>query len=315
LKTELLADDLALLPETLGKIAQQFQTANPWQASPVFAASRLVLLGMGSSNFANQTMALRLQAIGQEVFSVIASAEALPQVRPGDVVIAVSASGKSPEVIGAASFYKQAGVAPLVALTNTPGSPLSNIADHEVLLGAEVEQSGVATRSYHHTLAFLLALTERAAGNAAKAAKSAHLAAEAAQSILSGSPKWGPGLAARVLGTGHAFVVGAAERFCNAQQGALMVREVPRLAASACETGDWSHIDVYLTKTLDYRMLLFAGSKWQPELFKWCTERGSKVCVVGADLPAAEICVRYTHDDNEMVRLLIESLVPTALVA
>jgi fructoselysine-6-P-deglycase FrlB-like protein len=315
LKTELLADDLALLPETLGKIAQQFQTANPWQASPVFAASRLVLLGMGSSNFANQTMALRLQAIGQEVFSVIASAEALPQVRPGDVVIAVSASGKSPEVIAAASFYKQAGVAPLVALTNTPGSPLSNIADHEVLLGAEVEQSGVATRSYHHTLAFLLALTERAAGNAAKAAKSAHLAAEAAQSILSGSPKWGPGLAARVLGTGHAFVVGAAERFCNAQQGALMVREVPRLAASACETGDWSHIDVYLTKTLDYRMLLFAGSKWQPELFKWCAERGSKVCMVGADLPAAEICVRYTHDDDEMVRLLIESLVPTALVA
>jgi hypothetical protein len=37
--------------------------------------------------------------------------------------------------------------------------------------------------------------------------------------------------------------------------------------------------------------------------------------MVGADLPAAEICVRYTHDDDEMVRLLIESLVPTALVA
>jgi len=94
-----------------------------------------------------------------------------------------------------------------------------------------------------------------------------------------------------------------------------MIREIPRLAASACETGDWSHIDVYLTKTLDYRMLLFAGSKWQPELLKWCDERDSKVSVVGADLPAAETSVRYTHDDDETVRLLIESLVPTALVA
>ena len=315
MKTELLADDLGLLPETLGNIAREFEAVNPWQNTPAAKARRLIFLGMGSSNFANQTMALRLQAMGQETFAVIASAESLPRVDSNDVVIAVSASGKSPEVLAAAKTYKQNSTAPLVALTNTPGSALSEIADYEVLLGARVEQSGVATRSYHHTLAFLLALTERAAGNAAKTAKVVHAAAEASQSILTGSLKWGPELASQTLGTGQTFVVGAAERFCNAQQGALMIREVPRLSASACETGDWSHIDVYLTKTLDYRMLLFAGSQWQPELLKWCAERGSKVCVVGADLAAAEICVRYSHDDDEIVRLLIESLVPTALVA
>jgi fructoselysine-6-P-deglycase FrlB-like protein len=314
-KTELLADDLSLLPTTLGNIARQFEAINPWQATPVAQARRLILLGMGSSNFANQTIALRMQSIGRESFAAIASAEVLPQVQLGDVVIAVSASGKSPEVLAAANFYKKNGVVPLVALTNTPASPLSEVVDHVVLLEAEVEQSGVATRSYHHTLAFLLALAERTAGNAAKTARSVYAAAEAAQSILTGSPKWKPELSTQALGTGQAFVVGAAERFCNAQQGALMIREVPRLTASACETGDWSHIDVYLTKTVDYRMLLFAGSKWQPELLKWCDERGSKICVVGADLPTAEICVRYTHDEDETVRLLIESLVTTSLVA
>jgi len=171
-------------------------------------STRYGLVQFCESNYGAATT----QAIGQEVFSVIASAEALPKIQPGDVVIAVSASGKSPEVLAAADFYKQTGAAPLIALTNTPGSPLSNIADYEVLLGAEVEQSGVATRSYHHTLAFLLALTERNAGNAAKTARAAHAAAEAAQSILSSSPKWGPALATQVLGTGQAFVVGAAEK-------------------------------------------------------------------------------------------------------
>ena len=42
-----------------------------------------------------------------------------------------------------------------------------------------------------------------------------------------------------------------------------MLREGPRRAAIASETGEWSHVDVYLTKTLDYRMLLLPGSRYE----------------------------------------------------
>ena len=38
-----------------------------------------------------------------------------------------------------------------------------------------------------------------------------------------------------------------------------MIREGPRRQAVACETGDWAHVDVYLTRTLDYRAIVFAG--------------------------------------------------------
>ena len=47
-----------------------------------------------------------------------------------------------------------------------------------------------------------------------------------------------------------------------------MLREGPRLPAYGCETADWSHVDVYLTKTTDYRMLLLAGSRWEAELLR-----------------------------------------------
>jgi fructoselysine-6-P-deglycase FrlB-like protein len=53
------------------------------------------------------------------------------------------------------------------------------------------------------------------------------------------------------------------------------------LPAVGCETGDWSHVDVYLTKTIDYRLLVFAGSKWEAQLAEWTTERGSSVIGVG----------------------------------
>ncbi|HVB45760.1 MAG TPA: hypothetical protein VNF47_24055 [Streptosporangiaceae bacterium] len=54
-----------------------------------------------------------------------------------------------------------------------------------------------------------------------------------------------------------------------------------RLPSVACETSDWSHVDVYLTKTLDYRMLLLGGSRWQGEPPRWTAERQSTVIAVG----------------------------------
>ena len=73
----------------------------------------------------------------------------------------------------------------------------------------------------------------------------------------------------------------------SARQGALMLREGPRRLAVACESGDWSHVDVYLTKTTDYLMLLFPGSRWEDQLLRWTTERASTVVAVGADVAGA----------------------------
>ena len=73
-------------------------------------------------------------------------------------------------------------------------------------------------------------------------------------------------------------------RLGNAQQSALMLREGPRRSAVASETGEWSHVDVYLTKTQDYRMLLMPGSRYESELLRWTRERGTTVVSVGDDV-------------------------------
>jgi hypothetical protein len=94
-----------------------------------------------------------------------------------------------------------------------------------------------------------------------------------------------------------------------------MLREGPRLPAVACETGDWSHVDVYLTRTTAYRMLLLTGSRWEDELLRWTTERRSTVVAVGADIPGAALSLRYRHDEDDDVRLLTEVLVAELLAA
>ena len=94
-----------------------------------------------------------------------------------------------------------------------------------------------------------------------------------------------------------------------------MLREGPRRAAVGCETGDWSHVDVYLTKTTDYRLLVFAGSDWDPQLAEWTTARGTAVVAVGGSVSGAAVDLRYPGDDDDDVRLLTEVLVPELVAA
>ena len=85
--------------------------------------------------------------------------------------------------------------------------------------------------------------------------------------------------------------------------------------AVACETGDWSHVDVYLAKTLDYRALLFAGSRWDGNAIEWLTKRGSTFAAVGGDLPGARMTIRYGGDGEPEIAAFTEVLVPELIAA
>ena len=167
-----------------------------------------------------------------------------------------------------------------------------------------------------HTLALLMALPASATGHSVAAvADVVRRAAEATDDLLERRDAWLPPVA-EVLGEGPAtFTIAPAERLSSAQQSALMLREGPRRTAYACESGDWLHVDVYLTKPLDYRALLFAGSRFDPAIMRWICERGSKVVAVGGDVDDADLTVRYRHDDDPEVALLTEVLVAELVAA
>ncbi len=129
------------------------------------------------------------------------------------------------------------------------------------------------------------------------------------------SDEWLPEVTDLLAGPDGTHLAAPARRLSSAQQGALMLREGPRRAAVACEAGDWAHVDVYLTKNTDYRLLLFAGSGWDDGILEWTRPRGTTVVTVGGAFPDAALTLRYPHDDNDDVRLLTETLVPELVAA
>jgi fructoselysine-6-P-deglycase FrlB-like protein len=308
------AADLYRKPEVLQRLAELLRERNPWDAVVPPDIERVVLLGMGSSAYAGGVAAARMRAQGLVASSGLASSQLLPNWGENTLVVATSASGGSTETLAALNRLPSA--AHTVALTNTPGSAITERCDAVVDLAAQPEVGGVACRSYQHTLAMLLALEcHFTSVDIDGLAHSVALAADASAYLLDTESDWRLEVSKPLLGPSGIYLAAPAERFCSAQQGALMLREGPRMQAVGCETGDWSHVDVYLTKTLDYRLLVFAGSEWEAQLAQWTTERGSTVVGVGGVVPGTQYNLRYPGDGDDTVRLLTEVLVPELIAA
>lgn len=307
-------EDLRRKPELLQRLAQTLSAGNPWSDVVASDTARVVFVGMGSSAYAADVAAARMRARGLTATSELASSRLLPDWGTGTLVVATSASGGSVETLDAMSRLP-AGVR-TVALTNTAGSTITTRAEAVVTLDAEPEVGGVACRSYQHTLALMLALECHLTGADTDAlAATVRAAAEASANLLDTESDWGPLVSDLLLGPSGTHLAAPAHRLSSARQGALMLREGPRRPAVGCETGDWSHVDVYLTKTTDYRLLVFAGSPWEPQIAEWTEARGSTVVGVGGEVPGAGHTLRYPHDSDDDVALLTEVLVPELIAA
>lgn len=313
MKPDLFLADLHRKPEVLRALAAHLRSADPW-AVLARRPERVVLLGMGSSAYAAGVAAARLRARGVLAVAELASSDLLPDWGPETLVVAISASGSSRETLDALDRLPAGPTT--VALTNTPGSALTERCDHTVLLEAEQEEGGVACRSFQHTLVLLMALEAHLLDAPLDAlAGVVERSAAASQHLLDGADSWLPEVTSLVAGPDGTHLAAPARRLASAQQGALMLREGPRRFAVGCEAGDWAHVDVYLTKNTDYRLIVFAGSTWDDGILEWTSPRGTIVVAVGGEFPGAAYELRYPHDEVDDVRLLTEVLVPELVAA
>ncbi len=303
-------DDLLAKPAALARLSQALSDRARFGALPS-RPERVVMLGMGSSRYAAEVTAARLRAAGVHAVAELASAEAGTVPGPGTLVVAISATGGSVETLAALERHR--GRSRVVAITNRPGSPVTEVADAVLDLAAGEETSGVACRTFQHTLLLLRALEGHLGGPSTDMVPLVERVIVATRHLLESRDAWLPAVDAALDGPHGVHAIAPAERWSSALQSALMVREGPRRPAVGSETGDWSHVDVYLTRTLDYRALLFPGSRWDAQARDWLARRGATWVAVGAESPGAAVVVRYPGDADAAVALATEVLVAELL--
>jgi glucosamine--fructose-6-phosphate aminotransferase (isomerizing) len=307
-QAERFLDDVLREPESLAHVLETYGRDNgALRAAVGDGPGRIRFIGMGSSRFAALPAASLLRAAGHDAVAERASAAELTPPADDVIAVCVSAGGKTAETVAAAQ--RHAGRSRVLAVTNAPLSPLADVADVVLPLEVGEERGGVACRTYQASLAVLLLLAGRLLGRPVRPELDESVRALA--SLLDSRELW-LDRALDVLG-GAIATIAPEERLCSAEQAALLFREGPRIPAHACETGDWPHVDVYLTRRPGYRALLFAGSRFDRVVVEWLTRRGSAFVAVGAAVEGAALTV--AHDARGLAATLVETTVAELLAA
>jgi hypothetical protein len=91
-----------------------------------------------------------------------------------------------------------------------------------------------------------------------------------------------------------------------------MLREAPRLPATAHETADWLHTAVYLAIP-GHRALLFRGSPADAEVVDTISRRGGEAIVVGPAIPGAALTIDVPPLDGPASRAMVLSVITELL--
>jgi glucosamine--fructose-6-phosphate aminotransferase (isomerizing) len=200
----------------------------------------VVTLARGSSDnaatFARYLIERRVRVLTSSIAPSIASVyDAMPDLA-GTMMLAISQSGRSPDLLAAAEAAKACGSL-VVALVNEEGSPLADCADFCLPLCAGAERSVAATKSFLATLAAILALV----GSWTDDARFQN-GFETLPDLLDRA--WGLDWSAAVptlAAATNLYVVGRGPGYAMAQEAALKIKETCGFHAEAFSAAEVRH--------------------------------------------------------------------------
>jgi glucosamine--fructose-6-phosphate aminotransferase (isomerizing) len=203
----------------------------------------------------------------------------------GAVCLAISQSGRSPDLLATVSSLKAAGAC-VVALVNEMDSPLADMADELFGLAAGTEHSIAATKTFIASLAAIARVVADWSDDDALRRDLAQLPTLLRQAW---ELDWSA-LVDGLEGASDLYVLGRGVGFGVAQEAALKLKETSQLHAEAFSTAELRHGPMALVGD-GFPVLVFSQSDETGsdvgETAAALSERGARVFLAGARAPGA----------------------------
>ena len=148
----------------------------------------------------------------------------------GSTVLALSQSGRTPDVIEYVTRARREGAFAL-AVTNDTGSELAGAADLALPLAAGPERSVAATKTYSNQIAALALFAAHAAGRGPEIADGLRATADLLEAALPSLEAQARAIALPFASVGRMFTIGRGIEFATAREIALKLLETCRVAA------------------------------------------------------------------------------------
>ena len=201
------------------------------------------------------------------------------------LLLAISQSGRSPDLLAAVTAAKRSGAC-VVSLVNAEDSPLAALSDHVIPLCAGEERSVAATKSFIASLSAIAQLAARWSGDGKLLAALENLPGQLRRA-------WALDWTAAVdhlREQEHLYVIGRGLGFATALEAALKCKETCELHAEAFSAAELRHGPVALVRP-GFPVLAFAQADPTRESI---AELARELAAAGADVLAAGLSVPGT---------------------
>lgn len=276
----------------------------------------LVLAARGSSDHA----AMYAQYLSQNLIGIPAMLSTPSTVTafgtqlryPRSVLLAISQSGSSPDLVDSVRAAGRAGV-PVIAFTNNSDSDLAQLADVHVPLSAGRELSVAATKTYTAELLTLYVVLSLASGVddaivsercAVATSIAGHLAAAPSLPVIR--------VAERLIDASRILVVGRGYSMSTAKEAALKLMETNAIAASGWSAADATHgpLGQVVPGTPVLTLTASPNGRGSVELFAAAAGGlGGVITSVGPPIAAAQHHLSWRgHDHHDLDPALLPAL-------
>ncbi|MBS7638620.1 SIS domain-containing protein [Candidatus Bathyarchaeota archaeon] len=216
----------------------------------------IYITGSGTSYHAGLAGGYALSTLTGMITSTIPASEFESWIPPSiprrSLLLAISQSGESSDILEAAKAASGRGIM-VVALTNTPGSPLAEVSDHVLLTHAGREYAVAATKTYTAQLSILYMLSLELA----RLTGLAPWSVEELRASLSSTPRLArealmmndkpiEGLAYRFRQSNYFFLLGSGPNYATALEGALKLKEACNIYAEGFAAREFLHGPIQL---------------------------------------------------------------------
>jgi glucosamine--fructose-6-phosphate aminotransferase (isomerizing) len=178
------------------------------------------------------------------------------------LVLAISQSGSSPDVIAVMREARAQGQ-PTLAIVNAEGSPLEEVTDHTIHLGAGEEQAIAASKTYTASLAALALLSVSLMEDEASGTELALVPTWMATTL-----KMNEGIleqADTVSQMRHCPVIGRGYEFATAYETSLKLKELVKIAAEPFSSADFMHGPIAIVERGSYVLVVTPPSRFREE--------------------------------------------------
>ncbi|MDK2372418.1 MAG: glutamine--fructose-6-phosphate transaminase (isomerizing) [Candidatus Korarchaeota archaeon] len=231
-------------PHILRKIAESidYYTRFSERLSSLLRDGSLTIVAAGTSYHAGligKYLLSKLAGVRSEIIVASEFPEWSSHLRQGDVVLAISQSGETADVLEAVRIAKSKG-SMVVSIVNVPGSTLTRISDESVFIQAGPEVGVAATKTFSAQVSVLYVVSSLISGRSGISRELTEVS-ELLKGSMDSLEEFSKKMSNILKDKEHVFFLGRGINYPTALEGALKLKEISYIHAEGYPAGEYKH--------------------------------------------------------------------------